>query len=779
MKIRRFLFVAAVLCGIGLVHWAQEQAEPEAAAAKRPFGPQPHYADIAKKISRMLPSTHLLQFPFDENLSRQAWTNLLNAFDHDRSYFLQSDIEKFAEMETKLAAAARMGDVSFGYEVHQVFLRHLENRYTFATNLLAQPFTFEKDESYTWKRKDMPWPATEAERDEIWRKRIKNELLARIISRELAAQRKVEAQATNAAAPAAGIEGAKDEVPKLPPEAEDKALKDAQDEADPQKLNPDATAPAAENAAKPDAVSLIDPPEIIIGKHYKQLLTIMQDMDTESVLQRYLNAFTTAYDPHTEYMSPMRKEDFDIDMGLTLVGIGAQLRPEDGMAKVMELLPGGPAEKDTRDIRLTPGDRIIGVGQGDEPIENIVHWPLNKAVRKIRGKKGTKVVLEVIPAADPSGTTTKRVDLIRDEIKMEEQAATGRVTRVTMPDGSALNVGIVRLPAFYGSMDKRPGQDGYRSATDDVREILANFNNEDVAGLILDLRNNGGGALREAVALTGLFIRGGPAVQVKEPAKTTALSVPNYNPTAAFRRPMIVMINRASASAAEIVAGALQDYGRALIVGDTQSHGKGTVQTVLPLGVEDMGSLKVTTASFYRITGSSTQIKGVGADIVIPSLLDGLDIGEDKLPGALPWSQISPADYIRVADVAAFVPKLREQSAERLAANPKYTRYCTLVRHVQEVSQRTEVPLEINARRQMMKAEEEMRKLEHDMPDDDDENLGSAARSKRAREEDNVVLDEAVNILGDLIQMMGNKELPMEMDGDIRAWRTRILPLGL
>ena len=732
MKTYRFFMLVTVLCCACFGCKAEEATET---AANKPFGPQPHYGEIAKKISRMLPNNHLRQFGFDEQVSSRAWTNLLNSFDPDHSIFLQADIEQFAQMETKLASALKTGDVLFGYEVHQTFVNHLENRYVFTTNLLAQGFTFTEEEFYTWKRKDMPWPATEEARDEIWRKRIKNELLASIISREMRAEAK-----TN----------------------------DPEADKDVAELEKELLEAPADKAA---AATVVDPPEVMIGKRYRQYLSVMQDMDEEMVLQRYLNAFAAAYDPHTEYMSPTRTEDFGIDMGLTLVGIGAQLRSEDGMAKIMELIPGGPAEKDTRDIRLTPGDRIIGVGQGDDPIEDILHWPLSKAVRKIRGKKGTKVVLDVIPASDPTGTTLKRVDLIRDEVKLEEQAATGRVVRATMPDGSAVKYGILRLPTFYSSMDKRPGQVGFRSATDDVMRILADFNNENVSGLILDLRNNGGGSLREAITLTGLFIRSGPAVQVREISKTLPLFVPNTNPAMTFRRPMVVLINRASASASEIVAGALQDYGRAVIVGDTQSHGKGTVQTVFPLGDESMGSLKLTTANFYRITGSSTQIKGVSSDIIIPSLLEGLDIGEDKLPGALPWTQMDAEQFIRVADVASFVPELRELSAERLARNPKYTRYCTLVRHVQEVSQRTEVPLEINARRQMMRAEEEMRKIQEL---EEEEETMSSIRSRRAREEDNVVLDEALNILGDLIGMMGNKDLPMETEGDLRQRMMRI-----
>lgn len=682
--------------------------------AAKALVPQPYYGEIAQKEARVLPSAHLLQAPLGDDLSQKAWTNLISSFDPDHSYFLESDIAVFTNMLLQIDDAVKAGDVSFPYDVYRVFCTRVEERFCFVTNALAKGFTFTEDERYMWKRKDVPWPATREEQDELWRKRVKNEYLVHLISKEID-----KASATN--------------------------------------LPPAAAAAVTTNAP-------VETPEVTITKRYKQFMIVIQDMDEEAILQRYLGSVATAYDPHSDYLSPMRKEDFDIDMNLSLCGIGAQLRSEDGMARITEIISGGPADRDKREIRLIPGDKIIGVGQGDEAIEDIVHLPLNKAVRKIRGEKGTKVVLNVIPAADPSGTTTKRVDLIRDEVKLEEQAATGRVVRVTLKDGKVRSLGVLRLPAFYGTMDKRPSQAGFRSATVDVAKQIAAFNGENASGMILDLRNNGGGSLREAISLVGLFVRSGPAVQVREPRQIMVLPVPNMDPAMAFRRPVVVMINRASASASEIVAGALQDYGRAVLVGDTQSHGKGTVQTVMPLGAEKMGSLKVTTASFYRINGASTQRKGVASDIVIPSLLDGLDIGEDKLPGALPWTQVEAALFIPVSDVAKFVPRLKEMSAQRLSTNSRYAHYCSMVRHVQEVNDKIEVSLEMNARRKVMKAENEVRKLE----DDETESV-----RKNGGEED-VVLDEALNILSDLVDITGGADLPMETEGDLRTRMMRI-----
>ncbi len=685
-----------------------------AAVQAKELVPQPHYGEIAQKLGRVLPSAHLLQTPLGDDISQKAWTNLISSFDPDHSYFLQSDIAAFTNMLFQIDDAVKAGDVSFPYEVYRVFCGRVEERYGFVTNALVKGFTFTEDERYLWKRRDLPWPASQAEQDELWRKRIKNECLVHLIGKEID-----RAAATN--------------------------------------LPPAAAAAVTTNAP-------VDTPEETITKRYKQFMIVIQDMDEEAILQRYLGSVATAYDPHSDYLSPMRKEDFDIDMNLSLCGIGAVLRSEDGMARISEVISGGPADRDKRDIRLIPGDKIIGVGQGDAVIEDIVHLPLNKAVRKIRGEKGTKVVLKVIPAADPSGVTTKRVDLIRDEVKLEEQAATGRVTRVTLKDGAARNLGVLRLPTFYGTMEKRPSQEGFRSATVDVAKQIAAFNGENVAGMILDLRNNGGGLLREAISLAGLFVRSGPAVQVREPRQIMVLPVPNMEPAMAFRRPVVVLVNRASASASEIVAGALQDYGRAVLVGDTQSHGKGTVQTVMSLGPERMGSLKVTNASFYRINGSSTQRKGVASDIVIPSMLDGLDIGEDKLPGALPWTQVESALFIPVSDVVKFVPQLKELSAKRLSSNSRYARYCSMVRHVQEVNDKSEVSLEMNARRKIMKAENEVRKLE----DAEMENV-----RKNGGEED-VVLDEALNILSDLVDLTGGADVPMETEGDLRTRMMRI-----
>jgi len=724
--------------------------------------PQDHYGSIAKKLARALSRGHVSQKPLDDSISQHAWTNLLDAFDFDRSYFLQSDVNAFTNYQSRIDDMMKAGDVTLPYEIFSIFKKRVEERYVFVTNQLSRGFDFNIDEDYLIRRKDtVVWPVDQVAQDDIWRKRIKSYLLAMNLSRELAeaaATNKIDAAATN-----------KIEV------------------VDKGRLNgllinsnvltnaENSIVGVTTNSIGSDKSRPVLTPSENIAKRYKQYMMIVQDMDEEAVLQRYLSAVAHAYDPHTDYMSPMSKEDFDISMNLSLCGIGASLRTEDGMAKIMELIPGGPAQRDKRDIRLTSGDKIIGVGQDDDPIEDIVHMPLNKSVRKIRGKKGTRVVLEVIPVSDPSGTTTKIVDLIRDEVKLEEQAATGYVARVTMKTGETRKIGVVRLPTFYATMDKRPGQAGFRSATADISRFIKEFNREDVSGMILDLRNNGGGSLREAISLTGLFIRSGPVVQVRESRRILVMPVPHMDGALAFRKPMAVLINRASASASEIVAGALQDYGRALVIGDTKSHGKGTVQTVLSLGSQEYGSLKITTASFYRINGDSTQMKGVRSDIVIPSRLEGLDIGEDKLSGSLPWTQVEPAMYVPVFDMKSFTLDLKRRSAERLAKNKEYFNYCKIVRGFEEAGQRKVIPLQSNKRKALMLEERALRDMDGEESSDDPEateELSIPGLSTRDRND--IVLKESMNILSDLIDISGGTEIKLETEGDLS---TRLLQI--
>ena len=535
-------------------------------------------------------------------------------------------------------------------------------------------------------------------------------------------------------------------------------------------------------------------------RHYEQSDIIVQDTDAESVIQSYLNAFSMAYDPHTAYMAPAATDDFNIDMNLTLAGIGATLQPEDGAAKVVKVIPGSPCARDTRDIRLMKDDKIIGVGQGDDPIEDITHLPLSKIVKRIRGPKGSKVVLRVISApGHPSGQATRLVDIVRDDIKLEEQAATGRVIRVSCkladdpesvrtrmaafankaprglsPSGTVDRAfGYVYLPSFYGSNTTNPRDPKFRSCTADVLDAIARMNPE-IDGLVLDLRGNGGGSLREAVTLVGSFIRLGPVVIVRE--VRNAFALPDRDPAIAFRKPLVVLVDRFSASASEIVAAALQDYGRAVIVGDHSTHGKGTVQTVMPLLAADdsYGALRLTTATFHRINGGSTQLRGVEPDIYVPSTRDGLDVGEDKLPNAVPWSQVPPAQYRPVYPLSRFLPTIQANARDRLARSEEFQHHMRIVDYVRASSERTSVPLRYDDRYELYSTESKIYKDEGL----DDLEEGEGETNAPAEGEDvsddgigkDVVLRAALDILRDLVDLQGETGISASADADPSDW---------
>ncbi len=708
------------------------------------------HSEIVEIFAHTFPAAHYSHQTLDDHVSAMAWTNFIAALDYERLYFVKSDIDGFEKARDSIDDMLFEGDLSFAREVLDVYRKRVAERETFVTNLLASAIDLSVDEEYSWKRKDAPWAASTEELDNLWRLRIKNEYLARILADEAASNKAAKAAAK------VEVEAEKGEEQASP--AEPDAAVETAEEAPAEDADASATADASESepADAPAPIKKLTPQESI-AKRYRQLAIFVNDHDDDWLVERFLCAVAAAYDPHSDYMAPASVDDFNIDMNLSLCGIGATLSSEDGAAKIIDIIPGGPADRDERKIRLRVGDKIIGVGQGDEPLEDILHLPLSKAVQKIRGEKGTKVVLSVINDTDPNG---RLVDLIRDEIKLEEQAATGHVERVTLNGDIERPLGVVRLPAFYGSVNIRPNTPGFRSCTYDVAKIIADMNNENIEGLVLDLRDNGGGSLREAIMLVGLFIRHGPVVQVRELRGTQQLQ--DRDPAVAFRKPMVVLVNRLSASASEIAAGALQDYGRAIVIGDSSTHGKGTVQTVMQLAADDaFGSMKATTATFYRITGASTQLRGVTPDIVFPSVYDYMELGEANLPNALPWTEVFSSEYDKVADLGPYIPDLAKASEARRAESESFQRYLKQVDLARQLQDRKSLPLQIDARRALDEADRALRKEaygEDDEEDADDEET-SSRRRKNSRKKDDPVLDEALNILSDLVDKQGNVEL--------------------
>jgi len=420
-------------------------------------------------------------------------------------------------------------------------------------------------------------------------------------------------------------------------------------------------------------------PEIvkILNRRANRTVETMRKMTEREVLEMYLEALAQVYDPHSDYMGPEQMKSFEISMNLSLIGIGATLQSQDGFCKISELVPGGPA---ARSGLLKSGDRIVGVSQkqGDE-FTDLVDMPLAQVVELIRGKKGTTVFLNIIPGNAADDSVRKTVSIIREEIKLEDQQAKAKI--IDLPVGEAKQrIGVIDLPAFYAGEGN--AKSGPTSATADVAKLLEKLKKENITGLILDLRRNGGGSLQEAISLTGLFIPSGPVVQTRGMEGRTEIGR-DRDGKVAYDGPLLVLTSRMSASASEILAGALQDYGRAVIVGDTSTFGKGTVQTIVPLARvmqgegmvpnSDPGALKVTISKFYRPSGKSTQLEGVKADIVIPSLTDIPEIGESDLSNPLPWDTIPAQKYAESNRVSTWLGTLREGSKSRVGRDPDFT----------------------------------------------------------------------------------------------------------
>jgi carboxyl-terminal processing protease len=420
----------------------------------------------------------------------------------------------------------------------------------------------------------------------------------------------------------------------------------------------------------------LNPPAKVVSKRYNQFLKSVNEQTDEEVIKTFLVALAQSYDPHSEYMSPSDMENFNIQMRLSLVGIGAVLRTDDGYAKIVEVVPGGPADKDGR---LKPSDRIAAVAQGKGPFEDVVDMKLDKVVEKIRGAKGSQVRLQVIPANSTDPSKRNVIEITREEVKLKESEAKGEVIDYRTPGGKVQRFGWLTVPSFYAEMEKH-GQADAKSTTKDVRKILDRMKREGIEGLVIDLRRDGGGSLEEAINLTGLFVGPGPVVQAKDATGRVSVAR-DEDPEPFYTGPLIVLANRLSASASEIFAAALQDYGRAVIVGDERSFGKGTVQTLLDVGKfmpifrdqgAKAGSLKLTIQKFYRVSGGSTQHRGVLSDIVLPSTTDTPEIGESSLPNPLAYDEVDPQPVRHFTFTPPLIGELKSRSAERVSKDSEF-----------------------------------------------------------------------------------------------------------
>jgi carboxyl-terminal processing protease len=417
----------------------------------------------------------------------------------------------------------------------------------------------------------------------------------------------------------------------------------------------------------------IEPGPQLVSRRYDRLARNVHEGDRDEQVKLFLDAVAQSYDPHSEYLSKTDLKNFSINMGLSLVGIGAMLRSEDGYAKVESLVAGGPAQTDGH---LKVGDRITAVAQGQTDFVDVRDMRLDKVVEMIRGKKGTHVRLLVIPVNSTDPSQRKNVELVRDEIKLKDQEARADIIIRKDENGNPVKLGWLTLPSFYADMDRHS-----KSTTRDVAALLKRLKKENIAGLVIDLRRNGGGSLEEAIGLTHLFLKGGPVVQTKGSNGYVSVSS-EPNPGLAYAGPLVVLTSRQSASASEIFAAALQDYGRAVIVGDKNTFGKGTVQTILPIGrftsllgsrSDDDGALKLTIQKFYRVAGGSTQLRGVASDIVLPSLTDEPELSEGALKNCLTYDEVPKARYTKWGEPhSLFIDELRQRSTERVQQNQEF-----------------------------------------------------------------------------------------------------------
>ncbi len=520
-----------------------------------------------------------------------------------------------------------------------------------------------------------------------------------------------------------------------------------------------------------------------LDKRYANMKRGIDELKGEDVFQSFLNSYTGAIDPHTDYFTPRSADNFNQQMSLSLEGIGAVLQRQDDYVAIREIVPGGPAALSGK---LQVGDRIVAVGQGRSgAMTDVVGWRIDDVVQQIRGKKDTQVRLEYLPVAGGVDAKPVQVTITRQKIKLEEQAAKSEIIVIPAATSGptagqpARRIGVIKLPAFYQDFEgRRRNPDDYNSATRDVARLLAQFKTQHVDGVVLDLRNNGGGSLDEAVDLTGLFIDKGPVVQVRESGGRIAVNA-DRKPGVAWDGPLAVLINRASASASEIFAGAIQDYGRGLVVGDT-SFGKGTVQNIVDLDrwpaneTARFGQVKLTIAQFFRVAGGSTQFKGVVPDIAMPSTIDPGEYGESSYDNALPWARIAAVPHTQYGNFAPLLPQLQSLHDTRIARDKEFQWMLQDTAEVKAEREKKYISLNEATRRAERDRQEAKRKQRQDerktlglaldpLADESDDGLASserdivkdAAREKLAEKLPDPLLRESAAILADAIDVLG------------------------
>ena len=629
MRIKHGFF--GLILSIASSAYAQQPASPPT------LEPSQIQAQAANISAQFLERYAYKTVPLDDVLSAHIMNKFIKSLDPDRMLFMQSDIDRFLADSTKIDDAILNEDLEIPFSIFNAYTRRVVDRMTFARSELKQDFDFTVHEDYPVSREDAPWAQSQAQSDELWRKRVKSDWL----------RLKLAGQA-------------------------DAAIRETLD------------------------------------KRYKNIMDRVYPYKSDDVFQTFMAAYTTAVDPHTDYFSAKASAEFDISMKLSLVGIGAVLQERDGYTTIRELVAGGPAQLSNK---LAVGDRITGVGQGaDGPIKEVVGTRLDEVVQLIRGEAGSVVRLDILPADGASGGSHRIISLVRDKVSLEKQAAQKTILSVKNGDKTS-KIGVITLPTFYEDFEgRRKGDKDYRSASRDVAKLLGELKKDNVEGVLIDLRDNGGGSLSEAIDLTGLLIGKGPVVQQKDAEGNVKVESDDMS-APAWTGPLGVLINRGSASASEIFAAAIQDYDRGVIVGEP-SFGKGTVQTVVDLdrvarsNTPGLGQLKLTIAQFFRVDGGTTQLRGVTPDISLPGILDPKLLGESSYDNALPWTQIKPAKYSLMGDMAKILPQLQKEHDARVKNDRDFQRFVEDVEDLKAQRAKRTISLNEKERRDEMAANE-------------------------------------------------------------------------
>lgn len=697
MRAIKILFVVFISTSV----WAAT-----APAEQVMFKPSVEQRLRSQLATKFLANWHYKDTRLDDELSVKIFDRYLDLLDPNFNFFLASDIETFSPYRLQFDEALQHSDPGPAYEMFNVYVDRVRERVTFAREQLKQPMDFTVDESYSWDRSDTKWAKTQAELDEFWRQRVKNDYLRLRLAGK-----------------------------------EDEAIIETLDD------------------------------------RYENLDRRIAELNSDDIFQFFMNAFAQSIEPHTAYMSPRSSENFEISMRLSLEGIGALLGRENEYTSIASIVPGGPADKEGS---LKAGDKVTAVGQGlDGKMQDVVGWRVDDVVDLIRGAKHTIVRLEVLHEDTGIDGPSTIIEIVRDEVKLEEQAAKSRVIEVPGEGEKVVKIGVIDLPVFYLDFNGRARNlPDYRSSTRDVRRLIDEMKVEGIEGLIIDLRNNGGGSLLEATTLTGLFIDTGPVVQVRNSSGRISTEE-DSDPGMAWDGPLAVLVNRYSASASEIFAAAIQDYGRGLIIGET-TFGKGTVQNLVDLDdyarsrdSGKMGQLKITMAQFFRVNGGSTQNRGVEPDIHFPSAGDPEDYGERSLDNALPWTSIDSAKFKREGELDRILAVAEFRYQDRIASNQEFSWLLSDVEEYNLNKDKKEISLLETTRREEKDKNEAKRKARkaardnngplleesHTLADAgepieatvDDEN--EATDEEEEDDRPDLLLRESARIVGDMIEL--------------------------